>query len=400
MHTPKPPRRPKIVSFTPVPRGEQTIGVQGSIALGQPGSHQRQFHFTPFDPFVTPSHQRPTRVSGYSAYSNPTISGRNLQGAFDDEINQETPFSMNASNNFTGRPVTSGPAVVQTPLSTPEVTPGNVEPSSSGWLHTATNYLQSLFGLNQSSGNDVLLPQNLQSAFDEEEEVGLGQQGLTYSYEEGLTSADINLTAGREQVLANQLNEGLLQEDPEIRAYVVNSAYDIETGGGTGGFGELDMPHIAIEFEEGTPQTNPGPGNSYFAPLDSEDLPRPINPHVRPNTGERPSNSSLMHTAPPVGPTGSDVYGSISAVTAPPAPSGTTSTATHASASGAAASGAAVPVDGSLYMENDQKLPTLLDLAPAADIPVQTAGPGPMNSRVPSQSRYWNTKRHGIPVYS
>jgi hypothetical protein len=67
---------------------------------------------------------------------------------------------------------------------------------------------------------------------------------------------------------------------------------------------------------------------------------------------------------------------------------------------GGSGAGANVPATGGfINITPSQTIPTLMDLAPAADIPIRMNGPSVLTAKTPASGVYWNAARHGQAVY-
>jgi len=77
------------------------------------------------------------------------------------------------------------------------------------------------------------------------------------------------------------------------------------------------------------------------------------------------------------------------------------STAANPMYTGASGAGATIPATGGyVNITPPTAIPTLMDLAPAADLPIRTAGPAALSVKSPAAGTYWNASRHGVAVYA
>lgn len=362
----------------------QATGTSGDQTTGVPGSFSTPYQMLAFNPFLAPYHQRPSQVSAFNTYSNPS-------DAFDEIVtghHNNTDIPQNpVQNTFTARaapmappgpagwsrPDGSGPlppigSNTRPPLGPPgprgwsrpdgggPLTPIASRSGGSSFLHRYTPEVLGVPQPNSGYANANRGPSNLLEELDAEAAVSLPSYESPYLY------------------------HGVNDFDPVIE--------------------HASIASVATSFDDGLNVNGVATSNPVYEPVqaaDNYDTPLPTHTNTAHHVNHPTHNND--HPGGSIGPGGMSSQQLLAAVTTPPAPNGQANPATSAGANGFAGQNSTVPFDGSWTLALAQQmaaqhpLPTLQDIAPAADIPVRTAGTGPMNPKNPGNGIYWGGKK-------
>lgn len=333
--------------------------------LGVPGAYSTPFQTIAFNPFLSSMFQRPSRVSAYNAYSDPATEERSLQHLWDPHPNQITA-SIVEQNDFTSR---GAPGEI-----------AELGPADNPYLQ-GTNLPDTVPSEALTYGNAVNAQRDLLSQFDEEAVVG----EIPQEAEERIDDFQLSEENPYDPVVAhvpwNEFVTTSHEDDWNNFMHWYNQNY--------GGTETPEREAYLAYMNHLADQRTPAP---VHAPVDTAHDATTVPQNTRHGHHEHPTSNLMEQPGGNTAPPGSAARAFMDATHTPAAPSGQLPTATHNSLQGIASAGSQQPFDGSwAYGLPPVHLPTLLDFAPAAPIPVAvTGGTGIVNNKNPSQSAYWN----------
>lgn len=341
--------------------------------LGVPGAFSTPFQTVAFNPFLSSMFQRPSHVSAFNAYGDAVNQERSLEQLYDTTPNQVTGDIIE-HNDFTSRGATGyiaelGPA--DNPyLQGPDL-PDTV-PSSAVTYGNAVNAQRDLRQLLDEEWEVGSIPEEREGYVDDfelSEENPYDPVISHVSYSEFLDSSEAFLNARSNEDDWNNFIQWY-RNHPDTHGMEARDAYN------------LYMQH---RQSEQTP-------TAIHAPVSTRHDATTVPQNTRHGHQNVPTRNFTEHPAGDTAVEGSAARAFLDAMHTPAAPSGQTPTSAHNSLQGLAGAGGTVPFDGSwAYGLPPVHLPTLLDFAPAAPIPVAvTGGTGIINNKNPSQSAYWN----------
>jgi len=446
--------RPRNPYTTPRPsriipmRIEFGHGVQPGYATGQPGAFQEGSN-----PFQTPvPHNVNTynRTSAYGGGQSLPIN-RNLAGEFDESAINNTAGMTTPINDFTSRPTTIGPDSLAIDInSTPERgytnfqyqnedhDNGEILSMEEGRPQVVNTPVGMINGeaispiFYQVMDSNPLLGSVLRQQIDlnpDERSIRVHLWNEAARLEERINAGDATpeQQARYDQVVSEMEDDihmtRILMRIEELRQIgsgqnhglpsFQESQYRIHQGEGgasatlieqrraDGYAANDDIVHASLNDSAGV--------NPHHAPVDS-DFSRPE--HVY-GTSRVPTVSRQGHEngresvhpsmmGMPTTPQGQSAH-QLTVSFNTPAVTNTSnqSTATSSMYTGNSGAGATVPATGGyVNVTPPTSVPSLMDLAPAADLPIRSYGPAVLTAKTPASGVYWNAARHGQAVYA
>jgi hypothetical protein len=433
-----------------IPRGGGH-GVQPSYNTGQPGGFQEGSN-----PFQTPI---PYSVSTYnrtSAYGGGQALpvNRNLADQFEANRYNNTAGNGTPINDFSSRPTTIGPdsldhhiidmpddytrfqvqneehlngeilameegrpQVVDTPMGMingEAISPIMYEVMSSNPYLGAV--IRQQIDLPQDERTIRIHMWNEAATLEEKIRAGTASDEESLRYERIIDEMEPDLMMTRVLMKIEELraigrgqNHGLpSHQESQVRIHQGEggaSATLIEQRRADGYAANDDVIHASLNESAGV--------NPHHAPVDS-DFARPEHVYgtarvpTVPRQGHENGREQVhpSHMGMPTAPMGQSNHQlTVSFNTPPVTNASNASTAasgmyTGGSGDGSGA-GATVPATGGyVNVTPPTNIPSLMDLAPAADLPIRTYGPSVLTAKTPAAGVYWNAARHGQAVYA
>lgn len=440
--TPRPPRmapmRIEIVG---------NHGVQPGYATGQPGGFQQGSN-----PFQTPvPHNINTynRTSAYGGGQSLPVN-RSLMNEFDSSSFNNTAGGTSPVNDFTSRPVTIGPDSLGNHIyDTPDRSSGyqfnNEEPNDGEIISMEEGRPQVVntpVGMINGEAispifyevmdSDPLLGAVLQYEIDLPE----GERTIRVDLWNEAAKLEEKIRAGTATPEQEARHERIMSEmEPDIAWTRVlmrmenlrrinsgqrhglpshqESQYRVHQGEG-GGSATLieqrradgyaandDIIHASLEDSAGV--------NPHHAPVASDfERHEHVYGHATvptvPRQGHENGRESVHPSVAgmPTAPRGQSSH-QLTVSFNTPAVTNTSNISTAGSGmyTGGSGAGATIPATGGyVNVTPPTSIPTLMDLAPAADLPIRSYGPAVLTAKTPAAGVYWNAARHGLAVYA
>lgn len=324
-------------------------GVLGFPSTGVPGSFQRSFNTE-----TTPVPQQPSMFSGFNAVNNGgSVAPINLAPLFDSVNESDVPFGEIEPTRSVNRTAAPNTSSAESGLQT-----NNFTNRPDSYLATFRPY----YG-NHDYWNANTQPTDLQGS------AVSGARDLFSSFQQTLANPSGRSLTDRLTYLTRRIHDGFGRDDPAIHESIPDNT---------------------------TPETTAG---NSINPTSDQAIATPMYGSAPRHGGQDNStqnNVAVIHSTVQ-GPQGMNDFANIQINNTPIMPQ-TNNDASGVHASMGGSSGPVQQVDGSWTLDVNPLQPatTLQMIAPAADIPVRTAGPAQLTVKTPSQAQYWAShKRHG-----